>query len=203
MYAFWFKKPKDIHRPIAIDEALSGLFTQPGSEPFPETRPPDFRCVFRRSSNFNGVAHKKRRGPWWISDFLFACVASMCAIYGGIHLLALNFSFPSSTEKLLWRISCIVTVCQSLLAPAFVIWSMWTFQHGFVKAQRHIFNYRKEPSESWARYGFRVFIILGVVTLPLSITARLFLVIESFISLRGVPAGVYATVPWTQYIPHI
>jgi hypothetical protein len=135
--------------------------------------------------------------------FFLACVAAMCAIYGGIHLSALNFSFPSSTEKLLWRISCIVTVSQSLLAPAFVIWSMWTFQHGFVKAQRHIFNYRKEPSESWARYGFRVFIILGVVTLPLSITTRLFLVIESFISLRGVPAGVYATVPWTQYIPHI
>ena len=32
--------------------------------------------------------------------------------------------------------------------------------------------------------------------------ARFFLVIESFISLRSVPLGVYTTLDWTNYFPH-
>lgn len=33
--------------------------------------------------------------------------------------------------------------------------------------------------------------------------SRLYLVTESFLSLRHVPIGAYAAVPWVQTIPHI
>jgi hypothetical protein len=51
--------------------------------------------------------------------------------------------------------------------------------------------------------AFQVLICLAIITSPILTAARLYLVVESFISLRDVPAGVYATVPWAQYIPHI
>lgn len=36
----------------------------------------------------------------------------------------------------------------------------------------------------------------------LYIFSRLYIVVESFVSLRRVPIGVYETVTWAQYIPH-
>ena len=33
--------------------------------------------------------------------------------------------------------------------------------------------------------------------------SRIYIVVESFISLRHVPIGVYAAIPWVQDIPHI
>ena len=35
------------------------------------------------------------------------------------------------------------------------------------------------------------------------VAARVYIVVEAFISLRSVPLGVYADVPWTNYFPHL
>jgi len=43
----------------------------------------------------------------------------------------------------------------------------------------------------------------GLVISPLFLVARVLIVIVAFTSVRSVPAGVYASIPWTQYIPHI
>ena len=43
----------------------------------------------------------------------------------------------------------------------------------------------------------------GLIISPLFLVARVLIVIMAFTSLRSVPAGVYANIPWTQYIPHI
>jgi hypothetical protein len=54
--------------------------------------------------------------------------------------------------------------------------------------------------------SMRLWALLGCFTMlvaPLIIASRLFLFVESFTSLRDVPSGVYATVPWAHYIPHI
>jgi hypothetical protein len=44
-----------------------------------------------------------------------------------------------------------------------------------------------------------VFLSFVLVYLP----SRIFIIIESFISLRRVPVGVYADLSWTKYIPHL
>jgi hypothetical protein len=44
-------------------------------------------------------------------------------------------------------------------------------------------------------------IIIGA--LILYIFARIFVIIESFISIRHVPIGVYADPSWARYIPHL
>lgn len=46
----------------------------------------------------------------------------------------------------------------------------------------------------------------GIVYLSIGtccVISRLYLVIESFISLRKVPVDVYQTPDWTQWIPHL
>ena len=49
-------------------------------------------------------------------------------------------------------------------------------------------------------FGFLIFMRPAMI---LCIFVRVFLVIESFISLRHAPLGVYTAVPWVQSIPHI
>lgn len=46
-------------------------------------------------------------------------------------------------------------------------------------------------------------IISAIIFTALFLLARLFIVVESLISIRKVPAGVYATVRWVDIIPHV
>lgn len=46
-----------------------------------------------------------------------------------------------------------------------------------------------------------VMVLLGLLALGY-VFARLYIVLESFLSVRHLPIGVYAAVPWANYIPH-
>ena len=51
---------------------------------------------------------------------------------------------------------------------------------------------------------FALALTLGILGgLLLYLPARIFIIIESFISLRHVPVGVYTNLSWAQYIPHL
>lgn len=54
------------------------------------------------------------------------------------------------------------------------------------------------------------FLIYGIIIwavflsfVPVYLPSRIFIIIESFISLRHVPVDVYADLSWTKYIPHL
>jgi hypothetical protein len=57
----------------------------------------------------------------------------------------------------------------------------------------------------WIIIGCVLFAGLLVFLLPLALYfgARLFIIIESFISIRRLPLGVFITVDWADYIPHL
>jgi hypothetical protein len=46
------------------------------------------------------------------------------------------------------------------------------------------------------------YLALGILVLVAYGCARLYIVIESFLSLRRVPIGVYYTPSWLQMVPH-
>ena len=50
---------------------------------------------------------------------------------------------------------------------------------------------------------YRLAVIIGVLNIPFWILSRMYIIVESFISLRHVERGVYQTVEWTDYIPHL
>ena len=103
----------------------------------------------------------------------------------GLHLLAWNHRFPTRAESIIWRVCCFVSVASCLL-------------YGFCFVVYHTRWLRPILKITWIRQGGDEILF----ALPYAI-ARLILIVLAFLSLRSMPSGVYETVPWTQYIPHI
>ena len=104
-------------------------------------------------------------------------------IYGGLHALAWYAIFGSRTQKLLWRLSsCLVMGGFPLIFFSLAIKTRWEKRFpGYKKLARLI------PAPAIALY----------------VLARAYLVIECFINLFNLPAGVYKVPNWTAYFPHI
>lgn len=107
--------------------------------------------------------------------FGFFAGVLLSLVYGGVHLTAWNYPFASKPEQLMWRISGI-----SVMAQYPLYWTTFCCM--------------------WSE-TLMFFMASGITIL--FIFARVYLVTESFISLRHAPLGVYAAVPWVQSIPHV
>lgn len=111
------------------------------------------------------------------------------ALYGGIHLSAWGFEFPSHVEALLWKIACI-DLAMTSIPIAFLV-------------DLDILSNTKLGWGWQARMGEFLCILILYILLFAYAFSRFYIVTEAFVSLRYVPIGVYAAVPWTQNIPHI
>jgi hypothetical protein len=134
MYALWFKKPMDIRSAVEILQegyaVLEGICLNEGlAEPVKRSNNIQ-TFMMMENSNIN-----EKTG----TDFvLWISLILICGIYRGIHLAAWNFDFPSGTERLLWKISCIVTVSGSLLVPGWLLWTAAIFRYGFSGSTKEI-----------------------------------------------------------------
>ncbi|KAI9881126.1 MAG: hypothetical protein M1830_008284 [Pleopsidium flavum] len=134
----------------------------------------------------------------WASGGLIAALI-ICMFYGAAHATAWKFVFPTDVERLLWRIACIDTIAGviSLLAIFSVV--VFLHEHGYKLLLKSFFT--REPGIMSLLY--RVVILIGILNFPFFILSRIYIIIETFISLRRVQLGVYQTVQWTDYIPHL
>lgn len=142
-------------------------------------------------------------------------------IYGGIHLTAWNFEFPTNIERLLWKISCLI-IGSTLLSFVFLFFfvyitlSIITFSK-FLKPKNLseflvLFRDLLRLFQRVMRFSVGILGIMSNLTTVLQgvsfivimvyACSRIFIVAESFISLRQVPIGVYWTPSWLQMIPH-
>ena len=138
--------------------------------------------------------------------YLLRFFVPLTAAYGGIHLSAWNFEFPSRVESVIWRTACFIIIGSS---PALLIIPSWETLY-------YYFDYTSDGPRpidrnalksmgfksikaltKMAGYGFASLLLLCYAA------SRIYLVVESFISLRHVPIGVYAAVPWVENIPHV
>lgn len=160
------------------------------------TRPPTYEPVIEQM-----VVREARN---WPSDFLlpglggelmgmtlwFATMA-----YGGVHIAAWHEYFPTHAEQLLWRLSSVYIACSGLLwllmniLGALFPWAS-VYWDRFISFQAWWIEY--------IMYG-TVATICGV----LYIFARAFLVVDSIVSLRRLPAQSYSTPQWSSVIPHL
>ena len=114
-------------------------------------------------------------------------------VYGGIHLATWDFHFASKTEHLLWKIACF----DIMGTIPFGVLCFRGVCHFSLFLNRYFNNKRVDKVE-------QAFLWLFYPPLAtLYALARLYIVVESFISLRHVPIGSYAAVPWVQDIPHV
>nr|RBQ93565.1 hypothetical protein FVER53263_06156 [Fusarium verticillioides] len=105
----------------------------------------------------------------------------LSGIYGGVHLSAWNWSFPNSIEHLMWKISCLYIA--GALALYFVMAVLATAV--------------RTDGTTWL-----VTYIAFWLALLVYMAARLYVVFESFFSLRRSPAGVYISPAWVEMFPH-
>jgi hypothetical protein len=174
---------------------------QPGTQEFSRTK-----SLSKQAGNFADIgfslnitkAFKRAllESPW----FWFMLLACPLA-YGGVHFAASNFHFPTPTEQLLWKIASLLIMVG--IPGSIVLMALNSVVFGCI-------GLPKFPGLSESRSEDIVFVVLGgafgiqILALVLAYSsARLFLIVESFISVRYLPIGVYVTIDWSNYIPHL
>jgi hypothetical protein len=141
-----------------------------------------FRDVFGESISIRTrVSWSLRPGPSKKYDFLVYCLSGVITgIFGACHLIGWDFLYPSSVEQLLWRIFSI----SCMVIPFLLL---------FLAKTSEYFNFSGSSSG---------ILFLNLLSF-LYILARVYLLVAIFTSLRSVPAGVYETVNWSLYFPHL
>ncbi|KAL6814652.1 hypothetical protein V8C40DRAFT_107654 [Trichoderma camerunense] len=104
------------------------------------------------------------------------------AVFGGIHVAAWNFAFPSAVELTLWRCTSVYTAAAPLCTIVLI----------------SIYN-ELNLNEI---FGESLSTILFVASTSFYVLARLFIVVEMFRTLCFLPPGSYVSA-WTSGIPHV
>ena len=206
----WWHKPMDVNEPTRLtlrpapqsqqsrltsnDKSLPDLPRPVVVLPYPKF-PLAHRCRQVIGETFHPI------GRWGVVSAIF------CFVFGGIHCTAWNFFFETPQERLAWRI-CSVILTVSIPFS----WILNRAVQGILQAvwAKNIERERRNPTFHWTRKdGHGVEITIPVVQtihglgLAFYVLARLYLLVEVFLSLRSLPAGCYVTVDWLEFWPHV
>lgn len=141
------------------------------------------------------------------------CLATI--IFAAVHVAGWNYSFPSTTERVLWRTSSMllftVTVAFWIL-ETMASWKRlgrWKLLYLSVFRRDRVDEFKhtraaavpeiQEPSQLPLPWEFWSILPLAL----LYGTARCYLIAEGFLELRSAPADAFATVDWTNFWPHV
>ena len=175
-YAFWYWKPHGIQRSTLI-LGQNLLDVENTIRIKSSTSAPRIVLADHRPYQFD------------ISDWRSLTMVNIVGtVYGFFHLQAWNFQFPTVVEQYLWRISSLGVIlgCPLAMALALTTW-----------------KYSRFIDFRWRDWWVVITKSATLLAVGLYMVARLFLIVEAFLSLRVVPVGVYSKVEWTSYLPHI
>ena len=155
----------------------------------------------------------------------------MGLMYSSIFVAGWNFPFPTSTERILWRVSSVGTVGFVMIGSPFAAWGFDFYMPRKKKNLKAIMSDSEEgerrPHRQW--FGIRNMAVkiekraarwrnnspdhdpeLEIplrILIPMTILCalyslfRLYFLVEDALALRAQPPGVFKTVNWTLYIP--
>ena len=131
-----------------------------------------------------------------ISGFVMGMVVWFASMaYGGLHAAAWNGHFPSRIEMWLWRASSVCIAGSGLT---------WILINLLARTFKGFKAYWKEVESLRAHWTSLVGLgSLATLCGLAYLLARIFLVVEAFISLRKLPAAAFETLQWTQLVPHL
>ncbi|KAH9959104.1 hypothetical protein BC827DRAFT_527760 [Russula dissimulans] len=115
-------------------------------------------------------------------------VVGIASAFGGIHCIGWSFTFPSSTERTLWRVASI-SITSVPIALSISPLNEYDI--------REFFDLFSAPVTDKIRQ------CLLALSSVLYILSRLVLLTLPFLCLRSLPPAAYHTVHWTSFIPHI
>jgi hypothetical protein len=123
------------------------------------------------------------------SFIIFTASATLACIFGGIHLVAWNFGFPTSTERLIWRTMAVIIMAVPVcgLAESLLL---------------QVTDKTLEKATDDTIWDFFALVPAILLIFAYAI-ARIILLVQVFVLLRSVSPEIYQTVAWTNYIPHV
>ena len=169
--------------------------------------------------------HFASRCKNWTSRILdrrFATALAFLAaplIYGGLHVLASSAHFSSITQQRLWRISAYLVI-NGIPLVIFILIAGTAISiviNKLVKRTlptRDIRRIDRTKAAVFKRNFHALIHHLMIILMAMHIgcacivclafvLARGYLVVESFITLADLPAGVYDVPNWSAYFPHL
>jgi hypothetical protein len=131
-------------------------------------------------------------------DWAVLCVVTLA--YVGIHLIGWKFVFPTTVEQQFWRSATVILLgsCVSYgLLLMIVTWQLPVFCRlfGVSGANNAVELFDLLPW--WLRY------LVAATWVWSYATARPYLIVEAFISLRALPLAAYESVNWSNFLPHV
>ena len=174
-YIAWWKKPQNPTLPIMISCSDEALPQANIDQPLYYSEPNSTEYLWA--------------GQHWIgerfsdNDNFFIVLMSLCpAVFGAIHVASWNIELLSNVEQWLWRASALYCFAAGMMYTLFFYFYDWC----------------EEGSWIWILWASTPFVI------PLLyVIARLFMIVEVFLSLRALPASAYESVQWSSFIAHI
>lgn len=200
LYFFWFEKPAGVKDPTILDKKAAEILENLSPKSHEILIPANFRVrgqrlekrLIERAETIPVVAYNYMAGYGYIAVFYILLILTS-VVYGGIHLCGWNFIFPTEIEAYIWKISCVGSLATFFSLPSFVIFLSWYFYGD--RSIIQIVRNRWEMMDIYQLVSMPIF-IFGIIS-------RVFLIVQSFLSLRGAVEGIYLVVPWTQFLPHI
>ena len=119
---------------------------------------------------------------WW-KDYSLRGFLIGSVVFGGIHLAAWNFNFPTRIEQILWWSAALWCTCFSVVLPP---WELLAYRLGDAIKLRDSYN------------NFIRLVVPG----GLYFIARLYLLVETIRTLCFLPPDAYIAT-WATNVPHI
>ncbi|KAL2069935.1 hypothetical protein VTL71DRAFT_14614 [Oculimacula yallundae] len=208
--AAWFSKPLDVSEPtiLVANTSISDILSKAqasAKEPYKNV-PLDFiekrdhiGMLYTRIFHIDMVT-KQRPLPrlpnepdmWFDNYFTVSLTAAPFAILSGILMIGWNFSFPTSTEKTIWRVASLTYI------TSLAIWG--AMEIAFLMHDRYKSTWLGVMGgykQKWPQC------LLYHVPINISIVARLIIAGLCVAELRSLPAGCYENIEWTSFIPHL
>jgi hypothetical protein len=197
IYLFILNHPQDIRTRIYIQASrapsANDMSAILGSAPhsFWLRTHPDFAIPNTRINSASRKKYNRRAVKVYT-----LCLTLGSLISGGLHLLAWDFPFPTTPERIIWRIASLVAM-------------LWPTTIGFILFLFYVWIWHGRIRRLLVQLGFdepaykRSGAVLGtlIIFTPL-ILARMFLIFEAARSLYYLPPDAYYST-WTQTTPHI
>ncbi len=109
-------------------------------------------------------------------------------LFGGIHCIAWNNTFPSDLEKWMWRISAVLILTLPL--------SMTVISPVLVDDDNRNSSYLRRLFDEFVE----IFLMIGVF---FYFVARLTLLVLPFLQLRNLPQRAFLDIQWVSLFPHL
>ncbi|KAJ8463465.1 hypothetical protein ONZ45_g17570 [Pleurotus djamor] len=216
LYLFWWSKPLDAQEPIKVPLPPNYSLRNLGHSGRASPREPeawyefiimilcgDFifrlhgKIIDEPADDYSELATDAVEGTLSRRKKVSLAVSGAAAtLFGGIHCIGWNFTFPSNVERLIWNISSVV-ISTVPLAWTLILLILWALDQAknssdnpaFVRLIRYFAIYPTLFLLSVALYSYFV--------------ARVVLIVEAFTLLRNLPPGAREKIPWADFIPHI